>query len=234
MRIAAQLVAVVATAAGLALSPRGLAAQARPITGTYTTNINSPQGAIKAIIVLTKENGAYGGTLAADGFPVIPITSVTPSDSVVKLMADTPDGGVAVSIRYGTGEKVTGTVLYQGTEMAMDGTFAPSGDAVGAAAVSGVGEYTFKSIEPLLGMAEFAFTCSISKGTGGALGGTCGSDQGSASVGSVVVAGNVVTMTGDTPGGPMKLQVTIAGAETAGTIAIGAELAKIKGQYTPK
>jgi hypothetical protein len=234
MRIAAQLVAVAATAAGLALCPPALAAQARPITGTYTTNINSPQGAVKAIIVLKKENGAFGGTLAADGFPVIPITSVTPSDSVVKLMADTPDGGVAVSIRFGAGDKVSGTVSYQGAEMAMDGTFAAAGEAAGSAAVSGVGEYTFKSIEPLLGMAEFAFTCSITKGTGGALGGTCGSDQGSANVGSVVVAGNVVTMNGDTPGGPMKLQVTIAGAETAGTITIGAEVAKIKGQYAPK
>lgn len=234
MRIAAQVVAVATTIAGLALVPRGVEAQSRPITGTYTTSINSPQGALKTIIVLKRENGTYGGTLAADGFPVIAITTVTPSDSVLKLVAETPDGNVSVSIRFAGGDKVTGSVLYQGADMPMEGTFAAAGDAAPAASVSGIGEYSFKSTEPLLGMAEFAFTCSISKNASGALGGSCGSDQGSASVGSVVVAGNVVTMNGDTPGGPMKLQVTITGGDTAGTIAIGAEVAKVKGLYTPK
>jgi hypothetical protein len=236
MRLSVRIAALATAVVALTCGTQPLAAQSRPITGTYSATINSPQGAVKAVIILKRDNGAYGGTLAAEGFPEIPITSVTPSDSVVKLVADTPDGGVSVSIRFGAGDKVTGTVLYQGTEMAMDGTFAPSGAAAmgGSGAVTGVGEYAFKTTGPLLGMPEFAFTCSITKGANGVLGGSCGSEAGSASVSSVTVAGNAVTMNGDTPGGPMKLVVTISGAEAEGTITVGAELARVKGQYTSK
>ncbi len=233
MRIAAHLLVAATAVVAIASNPTIVDAQTRPITGIYTATIASPQGAVKTVITLKRTNGVLGGTLAADGFPELAISTVTPTDSVVKLTADTPDGGVAVSIRFATGDKVTGTVLYQGAEMVMDGTFAPSADAP-TSAVSGIGEYAFKTIEPLLGMPEFVFSCTVTKGAGGALGGSCGSDQGSASVGSVVVAGNVVTMTGDTPGGPMKLVVTVAGAETTGTIALGNEIAKVKGQYTAK
>jgi hypothetical protein len=233
MRFAAYALATATTLAGLVFGPHQLTAQSRPITGTYNTSINSPQGAVKAVIVLKRTNGALGGTLAAEGFPELAITTVTPSDSVLKLTADTPDGGVAVSIRFAAGDKINGTVFYQGTEMVMDGTFVPAADGAGAA-VTGVGEYSFKTTEPLLGMPELAFTCSIAKGANGALGGSCGSDAGTASVGSVVVAGNVVTINGDTPGGPMKLVVTVAGSDASGTIAVGAEIAKVKGQYSAK
>ena len=213
----------------LLLLPIAAIAQGRNVTGTYNTTINSPQGAVKAVIVLKRDAGAFTGTLAADGFPTIPVTNVVPSDSGVSLQGDSPDGAVMVKMKFGAADKVTGTVLYQGAEMMLDGTFAS-----GTAAMSAAGMYELKSTEPLLGMAEFPVTCAIVAAADGSYSGTCGNDQGGAPVGKIVVDGSVVTMTGDSPAGPFKAVITIAGKAATGTLQLGAETARMRGTFTPK
>ncbi len=126
--VAFRTVSAVALVAGLAH------AQGRTITGTYTTVVNSPQGPVPAVIVLKKENGKVGGTLAAEGFPVLPVASVTATDSTVAIQADSPDGGVVVTLKFGANNKVSGTVLYQGAEMPVEGTFAAEAAGSGSEA----------------------------------------------------------------------------------------------------
>ena len=213
----------------LLLLPVVASAQGRSVTGTYNTTINSPQGSVKAVIVLRRDAGAFTGTLAADGFPTIPVTNVVPSDSGVSMQGDSPDGAVLVKMKFGAADKVTGTVVYQGAEMTLDGTFAS-----GSAMMSAAGTYELKSTEPLLGMAEFPVTCAITSAADGSYSGTCGNDQGGAPVGKIVVDGSVVTMTGDSPAGPFKAVITIEGKSATGTLQLGTETAKMKGTFTPK
>ncbi len=119
--------------AAVALAPVAAQAQGRVVTGTYTVSIESPQGPVKAVLVLKKVNGAYAGSLAAEGFPELPIASAVPTDSSVVVTADTPDGGVTVTVKFSATDKdkVTGSVVYQGMDMPMSGTFA-AGDAKAA------------------------------------------------------------------------------------------------------
>ncbi len=116
------------TLAAMVLAPVAAHAQGRVVTGTYTVSIESPQGPVKAVLVLKQVNGAFSGSLAADGFPELPIATAVPTDTSVVVTADTPDGGVTVTVKFTATDKVTGSVLYQGMEMPMSGTFAP-GDA---------------------------------------------------------------------------------------------------------
>ena len=218
----------------LAAMPAIAAAQGRDVSGTYTTNINSPQGAVKAVIVLKKDAGAYTGTLAADGFPTIPVSNVVPTDSSLSLQGDSPDGAVLVKLKFGSGDKITGTLVYQGNEMVLDGTYAAGVSASAAGAMAAAGTYELKSTEPLMGSAEFPVTCSLQKAANGSYSGTCGNDQGGAPIGAAVVEGNVVTLTGDSPAGPFKAVLTVTGRAVAGTLQLGAETAKLKGTFTPK
>jgi hypothetical protein len=237
MRVSLRLVGLTTLAfAALAASPTAGQAQGRQVVGTYTTVVNSPQGGVKAVIVLKKENGTLGGTLAADGFPTLPLSLVTPSDTGVTIQAETPDGGVAVAMKFGAANKVTGTVVYQGAEMGFEGTFEPEGSAGAAAGtpMNPTGEYNLKASEPLMGQADFPVQCTISRSATGTLGGTCGNEQGAAPVGSVTVAGNEVTMIGESPIGPFKVVVTVSGAMANGTITIGTESSKAKGSFTAK
>ena len=223
----------------LILLPAALAAQSgRTIAGTYNTTINSPQGAVKTVITLKREAGAFAGTLAADGFPPIPVSNVVPSDSGVSLQGDSPDGPVVVKLKFAAADKVTGTVNYQGMDMPIEGSFVADGAAPAGTAAAPLtdasGTYELKSSEPLMGMAEFPVTCSVSRSVDRSYTGTCGNDQGSAPISSVVVEGNVVTMTGDSPAGPFKAVLTVAGRAASGTLQLGAETAKLKGTFAPK
>ncbi len=237
MRVSLRLAGLTALAlAALATSPSVSQAQGRPVVGTYNTTVNSPQGAVKVAIVLKKENGALGGTLSADGFPTLPLTVVTPSDTGITMQADTPDGGVSVAMKFGAANKVTGTVVYQGAEMGFEGTFEPQGTAAmsAGAPINPSGEYMLKASEPLMGQADFPVQCTITRSATGAFAGTCGNEQGTAPVGSVTVAGNEVTMIGESPIGPFKVVVTVSGAMANGTITIGTESSKAKGSFTAK
>lgn len=230
--------AVRTLAAALLLLPVVASAQSRSVTGTYNTTITSPQGAIKAVIVLKGGPGAFTGTLAAEGFSEIPVSNVVPSDTGVTLVGDSPDGGVNVSMKFAGGDKVTGKLVYQGMEMVLDGTFAPAGGvaapAAGAALASAAGTYELKSTESLMGMSEFPVTCVVTRAANGAYAGTCGNDQGGATIAALTVAGSVVTMTGDSPAGPFKAVFTVDGRAAAGTLTLGAETAKMKGTFAPK
>ncbi len=129
MRSALRLVATASVMfAAVALAPVATHAQGRVVTGTYTVSIESPQGPVKAVLVLKKVNGEFAGSLLADGFPELPIAKAVPTDSSIVVTADTPDGGVTVTVKFSATEKVTGSVLYQGMDMPMTGTFTP-GDA---------------------------------------------------------------------------------------------------------
>ena len=172
MRVSLRLTGLTTLAlAALAMSPRASQAQGRPVVGTYTTMVNSPQGGVKAVIVLKKENGTLGGTLSADGFPTLPLSLVTPSDTGVTLQADTPDGGVSVAMKFGAANKVTGTVVYQGAEMGFEGTFEPegTGSTASGAPMNPSGEYILKASEPLMGQADFPVQCTITRSATGAL-----------------------------------------------------------------
>jgi len=113
----------IAAIAALVLAPMTLFAQARNVVGTYNTTVNSPQGALKAVITITGAEGTYAGTLAAEGFPVMTLSKVTPIDSGVSLIVDSPDGNVTVSMKFVDATRVQGTLSYMGLEMPIDGTF---------------------------------------------------------------------------------------------------------------
>jgi hypothetical protein len=217
----------------LVLLPAIAGAQGRSVTGTYTTTITSPQGAVKAVIVLKREAGTFAGSLAAEGFPEIPVSHVVPSDTGVTLQGDSPDGAVMVSMKFTAADKVTGKLVYQGADMALDGTFAADGGAA-MPVMNAAGTYELKSTEALMGAQEFPVTCVVTRGPDGAYAGTCGNDQGGAAIGALSVAGNVVTISGDSPAGPFKAVLTIDGKVATGTLALGSETAKMKGTFAPK
>ena len=108
------------------VAPVSVQAQARQVAGTYTTVINSPQGPIKAILVLKRDaTGAYSGTMAPEGFPLLTLTSIVASETGVVVEADM-DGALTVTIKFATADKVTGSVLYQGMDMGLEGSFVPA------------------------------------------------------------------------------------------------------------
>lgn len=229
LRSFARLAAVVT----LAVTPLALSAQGRAVSGVYTTTLNSPQGALKAVITITGDKGSYAGTLAADGFPVMPVTKVTPSDSGVALDVETPDGGVQMTIKFLDATKVQGTLVYQGMQMGLEGTFAAAG--AGSATFTPTGAYNLVTTQPLMGATAFDVSCAVQAAPNGSYTGVCGnSSLGEAPIGTVTAAGNVVTITGDTPAGAYKVVVTIVGAAADGTVTIGTETAKAKGTFTPK
>jgi hypothetical protein len=210
----------------------------KSVAGVYNAVVSSPQGDVKAVITIKRENNAYAGTLAADGFPVLPLSNIVPSDTGVTMVGDSPDGGVNVSVKFGDADKVSGTVLYQGTEMTMVGTFAPADAMTGAAAtgpaMEASGTYELKSTEPLMGQAEMAIRCTITKAPTGALGGVCGNEAGEAPISNVSVVGNVVTLNGDSPVGPFKGTLTVVNGAVTGTLALGSETAKMKGTFVAR
>ncbi len=210
----------------------------KSVAGVYNAVVSSPQGDVKAVITIKRENNAFAGTLAADGFPVLPLSNIVPSDTGVTMVGDSPDGGVNVSVKFGDADKVSGTVLYQGTEMTMVGTFAPADAMTGAAAtgpaMEASGTYEMKSIEPLMGQAEMAIRCTITKAPTGALGGVCGNEAGEAPISAVSVVGNVVTLNGDSPVGPFKGTLTVIDGMVTGTLALGSETAKMKGTFVAR
>jgi hypothetical protein len=223
---------VMVGSAAMAVSSVALRAQApaaRDVSGTYTTQVASPQGPVKAVMVLKKEAATYTGTLAAEGFPTLPITTVTPMADGLKVVADSPDGGVIVEMKMGTGDKVSGKLTYQGMEMPIEGTFAGAGGMV-----SPSGEYQIKTTEPMMGETGFEVTCVISKGADGNHAGTCTAAAGSAPVSQVSVAGNVVTMGGESPAGPYTVVATVVGTTITGTMTLGGEAAKFTGKFTAK
>lgn len=235
IRVFRSLALAATLVAATAMAPVSSAAQGRPVVGTYNALINTPQGPVKAVIVIKRENGAYAGTVAAEGFPVLPISQVTPNDAGLVVAADTPDGGVVVTMKYGAGDKMTGTVAYSGMDMPFDGTYAPAGAAPAANGFSGVGVYAVKTTDPLMGAAGFEVTCIVTKTPAGALSGTCGNPAaGEVPAASISVSGNVVTMSGPTPAGEFKLAMTVVNGVVDGTIVLGAELAKLKGTHTAK
>ncbi len=225
-------------AAALVLLPAAVFAQGRSVTGTYNTTITSPQGAVKAVIVLKKAGGAFAGTLAADGFPEIPVSNVVPSDTGVTLQGDSPDGAVLVSMKFSGSDKVTGKLTYQGMEMALDGTFAGTGGAAPtttAAGISPVGSYEMKTTGPMMGASVFDVTCTVTKSAAGTFDATCANpERGEVPASSVKVSGNVVTISGDTPVGPFLITATIAGKAITGWMSVGEEKSDLKGQFTAR
>lgn len=229
--------ALLALAAVALAAPVAVSAQAKDVAGVYNTTLNGPQGPMKVVITVKREAGALGGSLAAEGFPVMPLASVVPTDTALTVRADTPDGPVPVTLRVGAGNAVTGTLVYQGMPMPLEGTFEPAGGAPAAAAagINAAGVYTIRTEQPLMGDAEFNATCTVTRGANNAFGGVCVSpEHGEAAINSVSVAGNVVTMAGDTPAGPFKITVTVVSGTANGTITIGDEVARMKGTYTAK
>ena len=104
-----------------------------------------------------------------------------------------------------------------------------------AAAMSPAGSYQLKTSEPLMGDPAFAVICTVTKSASGSFEGSCGNpDHGDVPVSSVTMAGNVVTMVGDTPVGPLRLVLTMTGADAEGTLVLGTETAKLKGRFTAK
>ncbi len=225
-------------AAALLLLPASLLAQGRTVAGTYTTTITSPQGGVKAVIVLKKTGSAYSGTLAADGFPEIPVSNVVPSDTGVTLQGDSPDGAVLVSMKFAGSDKITGKVTYQGMDMVLDGTFAAVSGAMPVAAVGGmspVGSYEMKTTGPMMGASVFDVTCAVTKTAAGGFDATCGNpERGDVPASSVTVSGNVVTIGGDTPVGPFRIVMTVAGKAITGSMSVGDEKSDLKGQFTAR
>jgi hypothetical protein len=231
---ASRTFARLATLVALVVTPFGLSAQGRNLAGTYNTTVNSPQGALKAVITITGTKGSYGGTLAAEGFPAMPVTKVTPSDTSVLLDVDTPDGGVQVSMKFLDATKVQGTLIYQGMQMGLDGTYS-AGGAAAAGGMKPTGVYTLVTTQPLMGSPAFDVLCTVQAMPNGSYGGTCGNPEaGEVPISTVTVEGNVVTISGDTPAGPFKGVVTITGTTAEGTITVGNETAKMKGTFAPK
>ena len=101
--------------------------------------------------------------------------------------------------------------------------------------ISPVGVFTMKTTQPLMGSAEFDVNCNVVKGATGTYSGTCGNaDSGDVPITTVASAGNVVTISGDTPVGPFKVVVTVTSGVAEGSITLGDETAKLKGTFAPK
>jgi hypothetical protein len=229
------LLAHIAALAALVVAPIALVAQGRSVVGTYNTTLTGPQGAVKAVIVITGGQGAYSGTLAAEGFPEMTVTKVTPSDTSVLLVMGTPDVGVTVLMKFLEAARVQGILTYQGVQMGIDGTFAATRlGAAGGASLNPVGEYTLVTSEPLMGEAHFNVRCTVTAGTGGVLGGGCGNADYPETPITVSTEGNIVTISGETPAGSVKLVMTVTNGVAEGTISIGNETAKIKGLFAAK
>ena len=240
MRHQGMLLATLAVAL-FSVAPSSVAAQGRTVTGTYTTSLTTPQGQLKALIVIKRDNGALSGTLDVEGFPTARIASVTPTDNTVRMIAETPEGPVDVTLKFTDADKVAGTVLYQGAEYPIEGTFVASASGAagslppGRALSTAAGTYSLKTTQPLMGSDAFEVTCTVTRATSGSYGGACGNpEHGEVAVEAVTVAGNTVTITGPTPAGAYTLSLTIAGAAADGTIAVGAEMVKIKGTFAAK
>jgi hypothetical protein len=116
----------------LAVAPFAVGAQGRAVNGTYNGSLNTPNGALRTVIVITGDKSALTGTLDVEGFPSMPLSKVTPSDSGLAVIVDTPDGVVTMALKFLDASKVKGTVLYQGMEMALEGTFTPVAPSGGA------------------------------------------------------------------------------------------------------
>jgi hypothetical protein len=156
------------TLAAMVLAPVAAHAQGRVVTGTYTVSIESPQGPVKAVLVLKKVNGAFAGSLAADGFPELPVATAVPTDTSIVITADTPDGGVTVTVKFSATEKVTGSVLYQGMDMPMTGTFAP-GDAKPAGGTPDAAAFAVRAVSAATpAAAGVSHSLAGSMGPGGA------------------------------------------------------------------
>lgn len=157
------------TLAAMVIAPVAAHAQGRVVTGTYTVSIESPQGPVKAVLVLKKVNGAFAGSLAADGFPELPIASAVPTDTSVVVTADTPDGGVTVTVKFSATDKVSGSVLYQGMDMPMSGTFAP-GDPKPAGGAPDAAAFAVRAVPaPTAAAARVSHAPAGDTGSGGAL-----------------------------------------------------------------
>lgn len=235
----ARALLVLAAAAALPLGVQAQGGATRPLAGTYAFEVLSPNGAVKVQMVVRKAAAGYDGTLSADGFPQIQIARATPNDSGAVFEADAPDGnGVRVVTKIGADNRLAGMVDYSGMQMPMTGMFTPeAGSAAPAGAFDGVGRYEGATTDPFMGAPSFPFTCVVTRAATGALGGGCAPQGGDpladAPFSSVTVTGNVLKAEGSSQMGPFTLEMTIAGAQATGTIALGTEKAKTKATFTP-
>jgi hypothetical protein len=103
------------------------------------------------------------------------------------------------------------------------------------AGISPVGIYEMKTTGPMMGAAIFDVSCTVTKAAAGGFDATCGNpERGDVPASEVKVSANVVTISGDTPVGPFKLVLTVAGKAVTGTMAVGDEKADVKGQFVAK
>ena len=63
--------------------------------------------------------------MAPEGFPLLTLTSIVASETGVVAEADM-DGALTVTMKFATADKVTGSVLYQGMNMGLEGSFVPA------------------------------------------------------------------------------------------------------------
>lgn len=71
----------------------------------FATEVNGAP--MKGNLTITGSAGAYGGKMTSDIMPELPITSVSVDGQIVKLLADTPQGTVTITLTF-TGDTFAG------------------------------------------------------------------------------------------------------------------------------
>ncbi|MBI2797506.1 MAG: hypothetical protein HYX65_12465 [Gemmatimonadetes bacterium] len=84
----------------------------------FATEVNGSP--MKGTLSIAGSPGAYSGKIASDVLPEMPITSVTVDGQLMKLVADTPNGAVTVSLAF-TGVNFTGNWELAGQSGSMAG-----------------------------------------------------------------------------------------------------------------
>ena len=84
----------------------------------FATELNGAP--MKGVIDIHGAPGAYTGKVASDVTPELPLTSVSVSGQTMKLIADTPNGAVTMTVTF-TGQAFNGSWELAGTGGAITG-----------------------------------------------------------------------------------------------------------------
>lgn len=85
---------------------------------TFVTDVNGTP--VSGTLVITRDNGTWGGRMTSDVFPQLPVTSVGVEGQTVRVTADTPNGSVQIVMNF-VGDDYSGTWELGGQQGAVTG-----------------------------------------------------------------------------------------------------------------
>lgn len=103
-----------------AAQPAPAPAAAMSPVGTYDFSTTAQGQSIAGVIVITGAPGAYGGSMATQATPELPIRTVAVRGDSVFITLDTPEGEAAVDLKL-VGADITGVWSYAGMSGVLSG-----------------------------------------------------------------------------------------------------------------